>query len=248
MPYTDPLDPATPISTEAAGQGDDRIRELKRALIERLETAFTDLDADPLKLIDGSIDPTTMFADGSISGAKLTNGTVTLAKLAGLPGIADGSVTNPKIADGAVTETKIADDAVTAAKIPDGTLRRAKLHANLRQDLVYWKQMTLTLGSAVIAANGVYATAVILDTNDQYGVSVAVVVQPAFIYNDGSVGSVPTNPIDYFIIHAATVQSAGNEYVVLRLKNLSTLPQDISGITFYIHLLQRLSTAPAEAP
>lgn len=48
MAYTNPLDPATPADTDPVAQGDDRMRELKAAIIERLETLVEDVDADPL--------------------------------------------------------------------------------------------------------------------------------------------------------------------------------------------------------
>ena len=50
MPYADPLDPLTPPGSEGMVQGDDRIRELKRALIQRLLSIVVDVDAVPLQL------------------------------------------------------------------------------------------------------------------------------------------------------------------------------------------------------
>jgi hypothetical protein len=52
MAYTDPLDPITPTDADRVSGGDDRIRELKRALIERFSTIIEDLDDDPLVLKD----------------------------------------------------------------------------------------------------------------------------------------------------------------------------------------------------
>lgn len=48
MVYVNPLDPLTPTDLDPADEGDDNLRGIKAALIERLETAFEDVDADPL--------------------------------------------------------------------------------------------------------------------------------------------------------------------------------------------------------
>lgn len=47
MAYTIPFDPATPTDADPVSSGDDRIREIKQALIERLGNLIVDLDADP---------------------------------------------------------------------------------------------------------------------------------------------------------------------------------------------------------
>lgn len=55
MAYVNPLDPATPADSDPAAGGDDAIRQLKAALIERLKTVFPNFpDGDPLtySLID----------------------------------------------------------------------------------------------------------------------------------------------------------------------------------------------------
>lgn len=56
------------------------------------------------------------FADNTLPGAKLVNGSVTTAKLQDL------SVTTPKIADLAVTTPKLADGAITGPKLAAGLL------------------------------------------------------------------------------------------------------------------------------
>lgn len=55
MAYVDPIDPTTPGDGSDASLGDDRIRELKRALIERLATFFSNVDGDPLDSYIGRI-------------------------------------------------------------------------------------------------------------------------------------------------------------------------------------------------
>jgi len=51
MAYNDPFDVTTPTGAAPISQGDDRIRELKRALNERLDTVFGNWpDGEPLEL------------------------------------------------------------------------------------------------------------------------------------------------------------------------------------------------------
>lgn len=50
MPYADPLDPLTPGGSAGLVDGDDRIREMKRAIIQRLGSIVVDVDANPLQL------------------------------------------------------------------------------------------------------------------------------------------------------------------------------------------------------
>lgn len=70
MPYADPIDPATPADNTVVGLGDDRIRELKRALIARLQTIFQNIDNNPLQFIAGII-PTAAIADKAVQYAKI---------------------------------------------------------------------------------------------------------------------------------------------------------------------------------
>jgi hypothetical protein len=57
MAFTNPLDPTTPTDLDWAYQGDDRIRELKAALIERLSQVIQGFpDTDPLKLKLSALD------------------------------------------------------------------------------------------------------------------------------------------------------------------------------------------------
>ncbi len=52
MAHTDPFDILTPLNTEAVSNGDDRIRELKRALDERFVDLFEGWPvSDPLKIL-----------------------------------------------------------------------------------------------------------------------------------------------------------------------------------------------------
>lgn len=57
MAFIDPFDPATPSDLADVSQGDDRIRELKRALSERLSQVIAGWpDTDPLKLKSAELD------------------------------------------------------------------------------------------------------------------------------------------------------------------------------------------------
>lgn len=63
MPYTTPFDETTPTDASWVSEGDDRLREIKRALNERLSTIFSNWpDGDPLA-----------FASGVISGQFTAN-------------------------------------------------------------------------------------------------------------------------------------------------------------------------------
>lgn len=72
MAFTNALDPLTPINTEAISNGDDRIRELKAALIERLAQVITGFpDTDPLSLVQTKMFTAQEFL-ASASGAQQT--------------------------------------------------------------------------------------------------------------------------------------------------------------------------------
>jgi hypothetical protein len=80
MAYPDPFNLATPADTDLRGQGDDRIRELKRALDQRFGTVFTGMDVDPLTFIAGII-PGAAIANGAINLARMAAGSVDTAQL-----------------------------------------------------------------------------------------------------------------------------------------------------------------------
>lgn len=76
MAYANTLSSAAPADTDLLSLGDDAIRVLAAALIERLLTVFADLNAQPMQLLLAA------FPDGLITGAKLVDGTIPAAKLA----------------------------------------------------------------------------------------------------------------------------------------------------------------------
>jgi hypothetical protein len=149
MAYADPIDPATPGDGNFAGQGDDRIRELKRALIERLSTFFVDINADPLVPKAGAVP-----ADSSPAITDLKNSLASfyidmdddplVPKPNSIPqnaiqgGVApeggtntsalqDGSVTEPKLHDDSVSNRTIQDNAVLGVNIKDLEISTPKL-------------------------------------------------------------------------------------------------------------------------
>lgn len=64
MVYVEPFDPTTPSDLADLGEGDDRIRELKRALIERLQTIIPGFpDTDPLVI---PAESTTPVSEGTL--------------------------------------------------------------------------------------------------------------------------------------------------------------------------------------
>lgn len=252
MAYLSPLDPLTPPGTEAVGQGDDRMREMKAAIIERLASFFVGVDDDPLVPKPNSI-PTSVFADNTLSGSKLIDGSIALAKLATIPfpgtgtitaiELADGSVTNPKLAADAVDGTKIADNSVNTEHIVAASIKRSHLYLGLRSDLVRWQSYTLVLGSTVLAAGLVARGSINMDTNDQLGGAVACIIEPAFTFADAS-GA--THVTDYVLAQCSITLNGSQEVLVYRLHNLLGSSIDLTGQVYYIHMLQRLSTAPAE--
>lgn len=118
MTYPDSLDPTKPSDANYLREGDDRIRETRAAIRERLLTIFTDPDADPLVFIAGIINGAAL-ADNAVSAAKLADNAVDTAA------IIDGAVTDVKIAN--VNGSKLADSTVATAKIPDGAIVTSKL-------------------------------------------------------------------------------------------------------------------------
>jgi hypothetical protein len=133
MAYANPLDPTTPPDDEALSLGDDKIRQFKAAVIERLETLVTDVDADPLVLnpdtvpntaiVDGAVDGT-KIADASIVTAHLVNGAVTDSKLVTVDGakIVDATLTGAKLQDRTVTASKIGENAVGPVELADNSV------------------------------------------------------------------------------------------------------------------------------
>lgn len=253
MPFLDTIDPAVPAGTEVAGNGDDRIRELKRAIIERVESFFASIDADPWTVKPDAINLATAISDATIPGAKLIDGSVALSKLSVQPTpgagsitaaqLADGSVTTPKLVDDAVTDIKLAVDAVKERNVSDGILKRVHLYDGLKTDLVRFQSYTLTLGAAVIAAGEVYRGSVAVDTNDQLGGAVACIIEPAYAFADAS-GA--THPTDYILAQCSITLNGAQETLVYRLHNLLAAAVDLTGQVYFIHMFQRLSTAPAE--
>lgn len=142
MAYADgAINVNTPDDSALLGQGDDRIRELKRQLRDRLLTLTTDPDADPLILAAGTV-PTAAIQDNAVTTAKLGNKAVTATQIAdetitanqiapnaiGASELADAAVDTAAIADAAVTDAKIAG--VSGSKLSDGSVGTAKLADN----------------------------------------------------------------------------------------------------------------------
>lgn len=141
MPYSNPLDPTTPSSTALRSEGDDRIREAKAAIRERLLTIFQNVDANPLAFIAGIIPNAALGSDIVITTARLDN----LA------------VTTPKVADSAITTPKVADDAITFAKLL--TAMRSKM-PQFRSAIVSLPSLTaFAAGSVTDFAAGISVTA-----------------------------------------------------------------------------------------
>lgn len=144
MPFSNPLDPATPSGGSNANQLDDRIREVKAALIERLLTLVTDVDLNPLVMKPLTV-PVGALVDNAVTTVKIADNAITQPKMA------DNSVGTAEIIDLNVTTAKINDLAVTGAKIAAGAVTTAKMAA-------------VSVDDTILADNAV-KTAKILDAN-----------------------------------------------------------------------------------
>lgn len=151
MAYLNPLDPTTPADGNFLREADDRIREIKAALIERLQTIFADINAQPLTFLPLII-PTSALAADVITNAKLADAAVnteniidnciTNVKLVAMDGgklidntvtgakVVDGTLTNSKLADGTIATAKYADASVTTPKLADLSVTNSKLADN----------------------------------------------------------------------------------------------------------------------
>lgn len=130
-PLVEVYDPATPADIDQSGQGDDRIRELKRALTERLARVWPNWpNGDPLTWTNGIIPSAAItFAAGGVPAASLPAKSVTQALLAllsvGTPELIDLAVTAAKIANGAVGDAQLG--AFPGSHINDNTIPGVKL-------------------------------------------------------------------------------------------------------------------------
>lgn len=148
MAYLNPLNPAQPADGNYLREGDDRIRETRAALIERLQTIFQNIDEQPLKF-NNLVIPTEAIKDLAITGVKIAllslntdhyiDGSVTDVKINALDGakifdntiagpkLQDNSVSNSKLADSSVGTLELVDAAVSGTKIADGGVPNSKL-------------------------------------------------------------------------------------------------------------------------
>lgn len=156
MPYADPFDATTPTDANPVGQGDDRIRELKRAINQRMADLANGWPDGPLSLkIPNLYIVAAMIANKTITAAQIADATITALQLAdgavGTAELANGAVTDDKLAALAVATAnvqleaitdaliasvgggKIVDDTITTAKYKDASVTKAKL-ANLSVD------------------------------------------------------------------------------------------------------------------
>lgn len=130
MPYADPLDPTTPADNDVVSFGDDRIREFKRGLIQRLSTVFTNTDSDPLVFLAGIVPGAAVAALGigtaqialqAVTAAQILNATITAAQIAAstivASNLAAGAVDNVALGVNAVSTSNIIDAAITDSKI-----------------------------------------------------------------------------------------------------------------------------------
>lgn len=92
MAYADALNAAVPADTDPISQGDDAIRTQVRALRERLESVFQDIDADPMVLKAGSVGSAQL--DSALGFRKVLFGSTSLTLA---PTVGGASITTPVI-------------------------------------------------------------------------------------------------------------------------------------------------------
>lgn len=269
MAYADPVDAATPADTDISGQGDDKIREFKRGIRQRLASFFQNVDNDPLVPIPGLI-PVDTFLDDTFPGAKLVADSIPTAKLlhtdtipadmviaasiknleVTTPKLADDAVTTPKIADHAVTRLQLADDAVetsvikdkqvTAAKIADHTITALQL-----DPAVAAGRVTQLNGNYVFAGSTVIAGA----GTDYLQIDIASVDIAALPLNSPAIATPDLsglNPAagewpDGLVFHACVIGILGARSLRVRIKNTNTFDVDVSAKSFYWQINQAIA-------
>lgn len=157
-PLFEIYNPAIPADIDQSGQGDDKIRELKRALTERLIRVWTNWpDGDPLTWANLIIPSAAVnFAVGGVPAVSLPAKSVTQALIAllavGTPELIDLAVTTSKLANLAVTTDKLG--AFDGTKLNDNTMPGSKI---LDASIPSSKYALLSILAAHIA-NGVIGT------------------------------------------------------------------------------------------
>lgn len=138
MPYIDPIDVTQPTAVGDLALGDDKIRELKRALAERMLDIVTGWPDGPLVLKIANLFVTSVMladnavtrvkvADAAVGTAELVDREVTGVKIALLALLTEHyaalSVTDEKIAG--MNGSKLVDGSVPAAKVAPGAFLTA---------------------------------------------------------------------------------------------------------------------------
>jgi hypothetical protein len=269
MAYADPIDPVTPTDADISGQGDDKIREFKRAVRQRLASFFIDPDADPLVPKVGSV-PDDVFPVNTFDGARIIVNSIPYDRLQPAPGAGTApanSVGTVALQDGSVTEPKLGPAAVTTAKIADGTVTGPKLAANstntanivdsavVRSKLVpamrgctgsthqgfYVFPAGTNLNGAGVASWFVHDINV--DTNGLFGDDVLAVINPDLT------GVTPAvSWIDQLVFWGAVLNPTGIQPILrLYVKNLNAgAANDVSGKIVQYQLFQAYDTAVPE--
>lgn len=267
MAYIDPLDPTTPADSDFAGQGDDKIREFKRAILQRLGSFFANTDADPLvpknasvpgAAIVGESITAAQIAANAVGTAEIADGAVTAAKLAG--GAAtppDNSITNAMLQDNAVTAGKLAADSVTSDKIgtgavgadeiADGSVGRAEIAATTKDHLVYVQTGTFEFpAGSNIPSPGNLRARINLDTNGQVSPVAVVILNPEVVSSDVNGDLEWTNLLGITGV-IQVVAGDPNPRLVITVHNYGTAA-DLSGRKIHWMVVQVYSSGLATWP
>lgn len=134
MPYAEIWDPNTPQASESRALGDDRIRELKRAIQERLGTIMNFPDGNPLTLLPSVV-----------ADLKTTDG----------HDLDDASIPGSKLLDSAVGNSKVLDQSLGWYKLNNNALERI---AFLITQILRAGQSTNHSGASIVVGAGAQAS------------------------------------------------------------------------------------------
>jgi hypothetical protein len=246
MAYGDPLDETTPADSDFTGQGDDRIREFKRAIRQRLASFFSNIDVDPMVPKNGSIPAASLVAESvtaaqlaasAVGTAEIADGAITKAKLAaGVDIPPDDTISTIKLQDLSVTTAKLADESVTAGKlapgvggIPDGSIGRDQLAGPTKDHLLYVQKGRFTYPAGFSLDTGSTNTLITIsvDTNDVVGPDVMVILNPRHVDPDVGVDAW----YRHLVFQGCVQIIAGNPSprLIIRVQNNDGAPVDVSG-------------------
>ena len=191
MPYTNALDPTTPLGSDPVSAGDDQIRSVKAALIERINSWFGDVNADPWVPQAGRIFPSNIRIDGAAGTQRIlwftTAGAVRWSIYVDANAESGGDAGSPLILSAYSDAGTLIDNPLTLVRAAGGALalnRPAVLSSSLNVVGGTLLQNTLTVSYANPAT--VLNTTVASTQNAAYEITDAGALRGRFIYAGGN--------------------------------------------------------------